>query len=569
MRDRRSFRREVRGDVATLWLDTKGARVNIFSVAAADELMSHLGELAVSPVSAVVIRSEKPRSFVNGVGLMLANTVKSEQDADRLTLPVRAAYRALREFPKPTIAMVDGSCFGCGVELTLHCHHRVATDAVDTEFYMTEIADYLFVPVFGSTYELPRRVGLAHAVDLLLWGERWDAAKAFEGGLVDEVVPSDAIDPALDRFVASVVRAPAARVPKPERDVDAIVAEAAARIETLAPDHRPAYSECLALLERSARHLDDERTAGEAERLACGRSAMRPVSKAAQGFFFVREIADRLSRGRTASVPDALVIRGPEWLESRCPRGRSGRFELRVGASADPARALVIASEHDPDASVTLVDVRPAAPIAWRTPTLARVHLGARGRPFFEVASLDASAEPVHAALERAGLPSIRTTPSGRFVSDRLIDAFADPILARLRGGAAPTDVARSLRDLGFTAFPRRSMAEKAAELLPALAPVNGEGSTDPIASAVVLSLVGAALASLRERTIGHVACVDVMVTELLGFSVGRGGLCRFATVPRIADLLASGAAVLELVAPELIAHAEEYVRHGQPFYRS
>ena len=54
---------------------------------------------------------------------------------------------------------------------------------------MTELHDYLFIPLFGGTWNLPEAVGLEHAVDLLLWGRRWNAARAHAHGLIDAVVP--------------------------------------------------------------------------------------------------------------------------------------------------------------------------------------------------------------------------------------------------------------------------------------------------------------------------------------------------------------------------------------------
>src|SRR5262249_17414115 len=140
---------------------------------------------------AIVFETAKPGSFINGVGLLLAQAAQTEADVLRASTPPWEAYRAVRESPVPTIAVVQGSCFGCGVEFVLNCDYRIASDSCETRFYMTELNDYLFVPLFGSTWNLPPAVGLEHAIDLLLWGERWDGATAHARGLVDEIAPHE------------------------------------------------------------------------------------------------------------------------------------------------------------------------------------------------------------------------------------------------------------------------------------------------------------------------------------------------------------------------------------------
>ena len=65
---------------------------------------------------------------------------------------------------------MQGNCYGCGVELALRCDHRVAADSADTHFYMTEINDYLFVPIFEATMRLPLLLGLENATRLLREG---------------------------------------------------------------------------------------------------------------------------------------------------------------------------------------------------------------------------------------------------------------------------------------------------------------------------------------------------------------------------------------------------------------
>lgn len=590
----------------TLSLDTPGSRVNVLGIEAAEELTAHLAAVDFENTRAVVVRSGKPGSFVNGVGLMLANAVKAPEDAGRLTRVVREAYVALRELPVPTIAIIEGNCFGCGVELAMHCQHRAAIDVGDTELYMTEIAEYVFVPVFGATRDLPRLVGLRDATDLLLWGKRLDARQAARIGLVDAALcPRDG-ESAVEAFVEGVVQAPWRHSTPPDDDVGAVARVTRARIARLPPEVRPAYSVCFDLLERNARGKDDELMAGERERLACGATAMRAASKAAQGFFFVRQMADRACRrGRFArpktmvelrAVPSLAAVFGARHdadLRVRIDgvstetRGAPDTFRperrIRIGgarAERSPLEDVAPASAREGvrslwDAEANAHDLH--ARLAFRTPVLLGVVDPGARKTFVEVASLEPIAEPgtegpgamIFALLDRVGVSVVRSHPRDRFVSSELVDAFAGPIARFVARRGSPVEAARALRDHGFWNLPRAAIESRYPEIADALQRVDDSvPSAEGVADAVLLSLVGWAREALTEGKLAHPSVVDLMAVDLLGYPVERGGLCRGMTVDSVRSLLGRGAAVESLVEPRALAYAGGYVATGAPFYR-
>ncbi|MFU8805612.1 MAG: enoyl-CoA hydratase/isomerase family protein, partial [Bradymonadaceae bacterium] len=110
-------------------------------------------------------------------------------DVFPLTDLLRQAYRAVNELDMMTVAAVHGSCYGCGVEFVLNCDHRLVADSGHTQFYMTELADYLNTPAFGSTQRLVRIMPLPEAVDFLMWGKRLRAEEAVASGLASAVLP--------------------------------------------------------------------------------------------------------------------------------------------------------------------------------------------------------------------------------------------------------------------------------------------------------------------------------------------------------------------------------------------
>ena len=104
-----------------------------------------------------------------------------------LLAPLGAGFAAIAGVPQPTVAAIRGAAHSAGLELTLACDIRVA--AAGATFAMPETAAGL-VPRGGGTQRLPRIVGRAQALRLLLTGERIDAAEALRIGLVSAVVPN-------------------------------------------------------------------------------------------------------------------------------------------------------------------------------------------------------------------------------------------------------------------------------------------------------------------------------------------------------------------------------------------
>lgn len=99
--------------------------------------------------------------------------------------PPGAGCEALAALPQPTVAAVEGRAHSAGLELALACDIRVCGDGAS--FAMPETGLGL-VPMGGGTQRLPRAVGRAHGLRLLLTGEQVDAAEALRIGLVSRVV---------------------------------------------------------------------------------------------------------------------------------------------------------------------------------------------------------------------------------------------------------------------------------------------------------------------------------------------------------------------------------------------
>ena len=98
-----------------------------------------------------------------------------------------ASIRRIRAMEKPVIAAVNGHCLGFGLTLATACDFVIASD--QATFGFPEVR--LGVPTVQGAVRLPQRIGWQHAMELLLTGERIDAARALEIGLVWKVVAHD------------------------------------------------------------------------------------------------------------------------------------------------------------------------------------------------------------------------------------------------------------------------------------------------------------------------------------------------------------------------------------------
>ncbi len=142
---------------------------------------------------AIVITGSN-KVFISGLDISDINALKTAQDNDRMTLETKALFRQLEKLPRPVIAAINGNCFGGGLELALSCHIRLAS--LEARLGLPEII-LGTIPSFGGTQRLPRLVGRAKALELMLTGRQILGEDALSIGLVNAVYPSsDLIDQA-------------------------------------------------------------------------------------------------------------------------------------------------------------------------------------------------------------------------------------------------------------------------------------------------------------------------------------------------------------------------------------
>ena len=162
-----------------------------------DELLANLdaalATLESQPpdeVRAVVLSGSGDRSFSVGSDVKAFEHHRGPTGRARFELEAHVAQR-LAGLPMPTIAAIEGSALGGGLELALCCDLRVASARVTLGLPEVRLA---VTPSTGGTQRLPRIVGVARAKELLLTGRIIDAHEAARIGLVNEVVaPGEAL----------------------------------------------------------------------------------------------------------------------------------------------------------------------------------------------------------------------------------------------------------------------------------------------------------------------------------------------------------------------------------------
>ena len=141
-----------------------------------------------SDVRVVVVTGAGGRSFVSGADISKFESERSSLEAVKhYNSVVAKANTTVAEFPKPTIAMIQGYCIGGGLGLALCCDLRIASD---NSRFGVPAAKLGLGYAFPGLKRLVDTVGPAFAKEIFYTGRQFDAAEAREMGLVNRIVPA-------------------------------------------------------------------------------------------------------------------------------------------------------------------------------------------------------------------------------------------------------------------------------------------------------------------------------------------------------------------------------------------
>ncbi len=174
------------------------------------ELQDVLKNAARDKTVSVVVLTGAGKAFCSGQDLGDLKEKYVPGYVPHLGKDLRKRYnpvtRRLREMDKPVIAAVNGVAAGAGLSFALACDIRIASERAS---FIEVFINVGLVPDSGSTWTLPRLVGLGKAMELCFTGDKVDAAEALRIGLVNRVVPADDLMTETNALAARIAALPA------------------------------------------------------------------------------------------------------------------------------------------------------------------------------------------------------------------------------------------------------------------------------------------------------------------------------------------------------------------------
>jgi enoyl-CoA hydratase/carnithine racemase len=177
----------IKDRIATITMNRPEKR-NAMSTALLTGLRSHIGALDENPDVRVIVIRGAGKAFCSGMDLQEMKARGGEADPEGNVVEV---LQTVERSKHPTIAMVQGAAYAGGCELALHCDLRVAADVAKFAMPLAKIG--LVVP-FVLGQKLVEILGPAYTRQLLFTGDPFDAKRAYEIGMVHDVVPLDRLE---------------------------------------------------------------------------------------------------------------------------------------------------------------------------------------------------------------------------------------------------------------------------------------------------------------------------------------------------------------------------------------
>jgi enoyl-CoA hydratase len=163
--------------------------LNALSFALLEEIGRTFDQVAGSNARALLITGAGSKAFCAGADIkeLTGRPLVAQKGGAEFG---QAVFAKLDRLPMPSVAIINGYAFGGGLELALACTFRLATR--NARMALPEIKLGL-IPGYGGTQRLPRMVGVARALELVMTGRTVDAEEAARIGLVHRVVDDDAV----------------------------------------------------------------------------------------------------------------------------------------------------------------------------------------------------------------------------------------------------------------------------------------------------------------------------------------------------------------------------------------
>jgi enoyl-CoA hydratase/carnithine racemase len=192
--DYENIRYEITGPAATITLH-RPDKLNAYTTEMGDEVVDAFARARDDDAVRAVILTGAGRAFCAGVDLEHLKAHMAGGNASKKAKLgeedfLRKLPLELLSYPKPVIAAINGPAIGVGVTMLLPCDVRIAAENAKLGVTFAKLG---ILPGLGSTHLLPRLVGMAKALELVLTARVINAFEAREIGLVNRVVPPESL----------------------------------------------------------------------------------------------------------------------------------------------------------------------------------------------------------------------------------------------------------------------------------------------------------------------------------------------------------------------------------------
>jgi 3-hydroxyacyl-CoA dehydrogenase / enoyl-CoA hydratase / 3-hydroxybutyryl-CoA epimerase len=197
-------------NVWTLTFDLPGEKVNKLGTVVLEEfgaVLTRLEELGEkTEIEALILLSGKPGVFIAGADIKMIQSAKNAEEAEKLSRLGHELSNRWEDLKFPTIAAMNGAALGGGLELALASSARVASNDSSVKLGLPEVMLGL-LPGMGGCIRLPRQVGIAGALDLILTGKSLDGTRAFKMGLIEACIPKENFEDSAIRWTQKNLKA--------------------------------------------------------------------------------------------------------------------------------------------------------------------------------------------------------------------------------------------------------------------------------------------------------------------------------------------------------------------------
>lgn len=192
-----SIKREQHDEVVTIIFDQENSSANVFNENMFSELDEQLAfiEDNQKDFRGVIFKSAKPSIFIAGADL---KSFADDPTPERISYLIKLGQQIFDRIENlciPTVAAINGACVGGGYELALACDHRVATLDSSTKIGLPETMLGI-LPAWGGSTRLPRMIGIANAMNIILGGKVVVPKLAYKYKMVDKLVYKENLDSA-------------------------------------------------------------------------------------------------------------------------------------------------------------------------------------------------------------------------------------------------------------------------------------------------------------------------------------------------------------------------------------